>query len=104
MSDAKLTYAEWNERDCRLRMLMILAEQTTQAASSELLRYSLEAWHHDVEPIYLRRQADHLARVGAVKITETVDEAVFVAKLLQPGMDHLKGRSLLPQVLANAVR
>lgn len=104
MPETKLTYAEWNERDCRLRMLMILAEQTTQAASSELLRYSLESWHHDVEPAYLRRQADHLARLGAVRIADTADETIFVAKLLQPGMDHLKGRNLLPCVLASAVR
>lgn len=100
MPNGSLNYRQWKDEDCRLRILMILNEQSDDALSSTLIRKSLFAMGHNTSPDYVLAQLDALADVGGVKLTPSADPEIVIAVLTQAGIDHLERRTPLRGVAA----
>lgn len=93
-------YHEHKARDCRLRILQELIREPNDTMASPLLRDRLRNWAHDTTLPYLRRQLDHLAEIGAVRLTPSADPDIVIATLTPVGIDHLRRRTELPGVTA----
>jgi len=85
------------EREARLVVLRILAEQPDERLNSSLLEYQLrEAWAINRTREWLHTQLRFLAEIGALRVTEA--GTVLIAELTRRGRDHVERRITLDGV------
>jgi hypothetical protein len=89
--------SEIMEREARLVVLRMLAEQTDRRLNSSLLRDELaERWAINRTRDWLHVQLRFLADVGAAHLTEA--GSVLIAEITQRGLDHVERRIVLDGV------
>ncbi|MGO4872759.1 MAG: hypothetical protein ACLPGW_19505 [Roseiarcus sp.] len=85
------------EREARLVVLRLLAEQSDSRLNSSLLRDELaERWAINRSRDWLHAQLRYLADIGAAHLTEA--GSVLIAELAQRGLDHVERRIVLDGV------
>jgi hypothetical protein len=89
--------SEIMEREARLVVLRMLAEQTDRRLNSSLLRDELaERWAINRTRDWLHVQLRFLSDVGAAHLTEA--GSVLIAEITQRGLDHVERRIVLDGV------
>jgi len=92
-----VSLSEIMEREARLVVLRMLAEQTDRRLNSSLLRDELaERWAINRTRDWLHVQLRFLADVGAAHLTEA--GSVLIAEITQRGLDHVERRIVLDGV------
>ncbi|MGD0641458.1 MAG: hypothetical protein ABSC22_11980 [Roseiarcus sp.] len=92
-----MSLSEIMEREARLVVLRMLAEQTDRRLNSSLLRDELaERWAINRTRDWLHVQLRFLADVGAAHLTEA--GSVLIAEITQRGLDHVERRIVLDGV------
>ncbi len=92
-----MSLSEIMEREARLVVLRMLAEQNDRRLNSSLLRDELaERWAINRTRDWLHVQLRFLADVGAAHLTEA--GSVMIAEITQRGLDHVERRIVLDGV------
>jgi repressor of nif and glnA expression len=92
-----VSLSEIMEREARLVVLRMLAEQSDRRLNSSLLRDELaERWAINRSRDWLHVQLRFLADIGAAHLTEA--GSVMIAEITQRGLDHVERRIVLDGV------
>jgi len=92
-----VTLEQIMERETRLVVLRVLAEQPDQRLNSSLIEEQLrEAWAINRTREWLHTQLRYLADIGATTTTEA--GSVLIATLTRRGLDHVERRLMLDGV------
>jgi len=92
-----VSLSEIMEREARLVVLRMLAEQSDRRLNSSLLRDELaERWAINRTRDWLHTQLRFLADVGAIHLTEA--GSVLIAEITLRGLDHVERRIALDGV------
>ncbi|MGD0564530.1 MAG: hypothetical protein ABSA66_15745 [Roseiarcus sp.] len=92
-----MSLSEIMEREARLVVLRMLAEQSDRRLNSSLLRDELaERWAINRSRDWLHVQLRFLADIGAAHLTEA--GSVMIAEITQRGLDHVERRIVLDGV------
>ena len=92
-----MSLSEIMEREARLVVLRMLAEQSDRRLNSSLLRDELaDRWAINRSRDWLHVQLRFLADIGAAHLTEA--GSVLIAEITQRGLDHVERRIVLDGV------
>ncbi len=92
-----MSFTEIFEREARLVVLRLLAEQPDRRLNSSLLQDALaERWAIRRSRDWLHVQIRWLEEIGAVAVTPA--ESVLIAELTGRGLDHVERRIVLDGV------
>ncbi|MEO0589100.1 MAG: hypothetical protein AAFZ11_00920 [Pseudomonadota bacterium] len=93
----KQSLAEAIAQEMRLRILQQLEEQADRQLSIVALKRVLDAFGYRRDRDWIETQLRKLEALGAVSIAST--GGVVIARIEQPGRDHIEERSLLAGVM-----
>lgn len=92
-----MSLSEIMEKEARLVVLRLLAEQSDRRLNSSLLREELsDRWAINRTREWLHTQLRAMADIGAVRLTEA--GTVLIAEITQRGLDHVERRIALDGV------
>lgn len=84
------------DRDQRLRILQVLAEDRGHSHNAHILRSALAALGHDIRVDQVVALANWLAEAGLVEIAS--EGPPLVVRLTERGLDVAQGRAVVPGV------
>lgn len=88
-----MSYRDHVERDARLIILRMLAQETSWMLNEVLLQRGLETFGHNHSRDFVKTQLRAMADLNAVTLREA--GTVLVATITPAGLDHVERRGLI---------